>query len=101
MPVRDHRNSQLWRVGFHGADMQPCTIHAVRPSLLISRPARLTRFDLRFMTAFDIPREDHRHPLLPLRADPPVPPPPVSLMICAALSVCSIFFFFSLPFFEL
>lgn len=87
MPVRDHRNSQLWRAGFHGADMQPCTIHAVRPSLLISRPARLTRFDLRFMTAFDIPRETD--PFLP----PPPPPPTrprrwfVPLSLCVS-SVC-------------
>lgn len=71
MPARDHRNSQLWRAGFHGADMQLCTIHAVRPSLLISRPARLTRFDLRFMTTFDIPRETVLQ--TPPLATPPTP----------------------------
>lgn len=98
MPVRDHRNSQLWRAGFHGADMQPCTIHAVRPSLLISRPARLTRFDLRFMTAFDIPRETD--PFLP---PPPPPSPtrprrwfvPLSLCMCVCLlSLCACVFVF-------
>lgn len=107
MPVRDHRNSQLWRAGFHGADMQPCTIHAVRPSLLISRPARLTRFDLRFMTAFDIPRETD--PFLP---PPPPPSPtrprrwfvPLSLCVCVCVSsvavcVCVCVFFLNYRYF--
>lgn len=107
MPVRDHRNSQLWRAGFHGADMQPCTIHAVRPSLLISRPARLTRFDLRFMTAFDIPRETD--PFLP---PPPPPSPtrprrwfvPLSLCVCVCVSsvavcVCICVFFLNYRYF--
>lgn len=63
--------------------MQPCTIHAARPSLLISRPARLTRFDLRFMTTFDIPRETALQPpwLAPFRPSRPRP------MICASFSV--------------
>lgn len=39
------------------ADSMPGADDRYAPSLLISRPDRLTRFDLQFMAAFDISRE--------------------------------------------